>query len=779
MNGKCATASTLLQLVVLIVITAAVTASAYENPLNHQPIAFTENLGQWDNQVRFRAATDGITLWFTPGKAYYQFVKAFPAEGSPDLTISNGIDSAECMMISATFVGADENAEIVGDQQVDYKCNYFLGDKKFRWKTDVPNYEAIVYRGIYPAIDLRYYGNDTEMEYDFIISPGGDISDIQIQYDGVVNVAVNTDGQLEVTTIWGTIIEQAPYVYQPVGGGQTELTGSYRLISDNIFGFEIDGDYDPDYPVVIDPVLTYSSYLGGYLGDYGWGVQPAGDGALILVGATFSTDFPLEFPLQGTYAGEMDLYITKLDVDAGLIFSTFFGGTNREESPHTVVDDLGYIYIQGRTFSVDYPTHNAFDNDLTGNSDQFLLKLDPTGSAIVFSTYLGGIEDDMSGGICVDQYHCPYLAGITYSDDFPTVNPFQVSPSQGTEDMTVTKFSADGSSLLYSTYLGGSQNEQIKTIKVDADGYAYVGGYTYSRGFPIVNAYDSTFGGYQDAFLTKFVPEGNDVVFSTFLGGDLYNEWISDLDLDAAGNIYVVGATMSADFPLVNPFQSEFKGGTSVECDGFLAKFDPSGSALLYSTYLGGVEDDYCEAVDVDLHGYAHVAGYTYSYDFPLANPLFDVLTGVPSAIVATLSPAGNELPFSTYLGGSQGDLARSIFVDEVRNVHVSGYTLSPDFPLVDPFQSVRLGTRDAFVSVIEMGCCFGATGNIDYDPVDGVNGLDVVYLVNWLYKGSSAPACLGEADVDGDGYVSSGDAIYMVNYLWKLGPPPALCAPE
>jgi len=779
MKAKCATASTLLQIVIIFVLTAAVAADAHENPFGDQPIVFTENQGQWDNQIRFRAAIDGATMWFSQGKAYYQFVRPLPIDDPQGQLINPGIGGAECMMISATFVGASDKAQIVGDQQVAYKCHYFLGDKKFRWKTDVPNYEAIVYRGIYPAIDLRYYGDDIEMEYDFIISPGGDIGDIRIQYDGIESLSVSEDGQLVVITAWGTIIEQAPFVYQPVGGGQEDLAGSYYLISDNTFGFAIDGDIDPNYPVVIDPVLTYSSYLGGFLGDYGWGIQPAGDGCLILVGATFSSDFPMEFPLQGTYMGEMDIFITKLDLAAGLVFSTYFGGTNREESPHTFVDDLGFIYIQGRTFSVDYPTLNAYDNDLSGNSDQFLLKLDPSGSALVFSTYLGGTEDDMSAAIYVDQYHCPYLAGITYSEDFPTVNPFQISPSQGTEDLTVTKFSADGSTLIYSTYLGGNQNEQVKTIKVDASGHAYVGGYTYSRGFPIVNAYDDSFGGYQDAFLTKFVPEGNDVVFSTFLGGDLYNEWISDLDVDAEGNIFVAGATMSADFPLVNPFQDEFKGGSVVECDGFIAKFDPSGTSLLYSTYLGGTEDDYCEAIDVDLQGIAHVTGYTYSADYPLANPLFDVLTGVPSVIVASLSAAGNELQFGTFLGGSEGDVGRTLFVDQVRNAHVTGYTLSADFPLVDPYQSVRKGTRDAFVSVIELGCCFGQTGNIDYDEQDGINGLDAVYFVFWLWKGADAPPCLDECDVDGDGSVTTGDAIYLVNFLWKSGPSPAMCSPD
>ncbi len=770
---KYATASTLILAVLLLAIAGSPSRAESVNHSQNSSLYFTVNAGQWDRHVYFRSNTGDATMWFAKDGAYYQFGRQI-VESSPDPTAGRHSSYIECLKIKASFLNTGRNVELVGEGLLDHTSNYFLGDDPSRWQSNVPNFETIVYRGIYPGINLRYYENTGQMEYDFIVSPGGDPSRIQIRYDGVEAVAVNEQGELEVTTAWGTVTERRPYLYQEVDGATREVAGRYLLLNENSFGFEISGNYDPNLPLVIDPVLIYSSYLGGSSGDYGWEIELDESRDMYMTGQTFSADFPMQMPLQGVNAGNCDIYITKMALDGTLLYSTYFGGSLREETPQLALDDAGCAYVVGRTFSPDLPTYAAYDPTLYGNSDLFVLKLNSTGDALVFSTYLGGEEDDYAADIDVDPNHNAYVTSTTTSPDFPVVNPFQVSPSEGTDDLTLTKFSVAGDMLEYSTYLGGIQDDCCMGMAVDDAGCAYLVGFTYSRNFPLENAFDSSITGC-DAFLTKFMPAGNAVEFSTYLGGS-ENEWAESVALDNDGNIYLTGGTRSTDFPLVNPFQPDFMGGTTVGIDNFVCKFNPAASALVYSTYLGGTDDDFNEKITVDKYGMAFVTGYTYSVDYPLADPIYGTLNGGTDISVTAFSQDGTYLVFSTFLGGSGGEEGEDIAIDDLRNLHIAGYTGSGDYPLVNPFQSIKKGTYDAIVSVIEMGCCNEYTGNADFDEDDLLNILDVSYLVQWLYVEGPAPECEGEVDVNGNDIVGNDDLFYLIEYMWYGGPGPVPC---
>ncbi|UCE23351.1 MAG: SBBP repeat-containing protein [Candidatus Zixiibacteriota bacterium] len=742
---------------------------------------FTPNAGQWDDQVHFRASTDGATMWFAADGAYYQFVREVSPASPPDPRLQNRTRDSQSLFIKASFVGANQDVEIVGEGLLGSKCNFFLGNNPARWQADLPNYEAIVYRDVYPGIDLKYYGNDRQLEYDFIVSPGADPSRIQIRYDGAERVSVNGDGQLEVTTAWGTVTEMRPYIYQRDGGGYIVLAGRYRLLSDNSFGFELNDNYDPNLPLIIDPVLTYSSYLGGAYAQYANGVTFDSEGNIVIVGDTRSADFPLVNPLQGVLAGRYDLFVTKINPGTGdILFSTFFGGTETEQFPAVTLDATGNVVVSSYTDSEDIPTVNPFQSDLLGDWDAIIFKLSADGSTLLFSTYLGGTKVEYAGGIAVDASNNVYVCGITTSFNFPLQNPYCDEISGGDYDGFVTKFSPSGDALIYSTYLGGRDMEQLRSIAVNASGEAYVVGSTYSDDYPAVNALYQTQinqDGPTDAVITKFTAGGDNLVFSTFIPGT-EDEWFIDVALDESGTAYVVGSSESDDFPVVNPIQAERSGAGSDDiADVVVAALTGNGDALLFSTYLGGLGEDYGESIALAPDGGVFFTGTTFSYDFPTYNGLDFVMDGASDALVVRLNTTGTGIVYSTFLGGSSGEQGEAVAVDPNSNPCIVGSTYSADFPLANATQAIPGSTlySNVFVSMLG-GCCVGARGNFDGDPDDLLSILDIVYAMDWFFSGGDEPPCLDEADVDASGQVNIEDVVYLISYLFRNGPPPAGC---
>lgn len=431
---------------------------AKTNPSNFQisknitsmPLAFTANQGQWDEKVLFRANAAGATMWFSSDGAYYQFTRTIESEDgdpisivdkrfgmAPDDILDRKPKAVETMKIKANFVGSNANPVMRGIGEMDYKCNYFIGNDPNEWQTDVPNYSAVMYEEIYNGIDLKYYGNGKQMEYDFIVSPGADYSQIKIQYEGAESISINDNGELVVKTKWGEVIEQRPVIYQIENDSRIAVDGKYELMGDNSFGFELSSSYNPALPLVIDPVLVYSTYLGGSELDVGTSIALDGSGNAYITGVTNSTNFPTQGAYQTDQIGS-DVFVTKLNSSGNtLVYSTYLGGNLIDYASGIAVDSSGNAYITGNTNSTDYPTQGAYQTDLAG-SDAFVTQLNFSGNALVYSTYLGGNNYDEGKGIAIDDLGDVYITGRTESTDFPTMGEYQTFQG-GTDDVFVTK----------------------------------------------------------------------------------------------------------------------------------------------------------------------------------------------------------------------------------------------------------------------------------------------------------------------------------------------------
>ncbi|UCG62909.1 MAG: hypothetical protein JSV52_06390 [Candidatus Zixiibacteriota bacterium] len=755
------------------------------------PLVFTSNEGQWDDQVHFRANINGATIWFATDGVCYEFVRDVSgnneAPDRPDKTET----ALECLMIKSTLVGANTAAKVSGEGLLGYKSNYFLGSDPARWRTGVHSYEAIVYHDVYPGIDLRYYYNGRKMEYDFILSPGADPSVIQIRYDGVESVDVNEYGELEITTAWGTVTETCPYIYQQDDSGRRQLTGSYKLISENSFAFNLDDDYNPEMALVIDPVLLYSSFLGGNYTQTAYDNAIDTDGYVVIAGQTRSEDFPTVDPYQGELAGQSDVFATKINpVTSEILYSTYFGATNDEEAPRVALDSEDNICLVFRTNSPDMPTVNPFQSTLEGDRDAFVLKLSSTGDAVLAATYLGGDRVEYPWGITADNQGYMYVCGETDSRYFPLENAYSTENAGGETDGFVTKLSPSGDALIYSTYLGGSGSTGLTVADVDAlydiavndAGEAYVAGATYSPDYPAVNALFETMinkEGPTDAIITKFSAAGNTLVFSTFLGGT-EDEWIKDIEIDADGNLVIVGSVESDDFPTLNAYQTERCPGPDLGMAAvFMTRMAGDGSALLSSTYLGGCDEDFGEALGIGPTGNIFISGTTYSTDFPMVDPIYGALNGVCDVFLTKFDSSGSNVIYSTYYGGSSGDHGIGLSVDNNDWAHITGYTRSSDLPLVNPTQAngtTYPSGNDVFLAMIKGGCCRWLTGNADGDPSDRLDILDIGYAIDWLFRQGPALPCGAELDTDASGRLDIEDIVYLVNYFFKSGPEPLPC---
>jgi hypothetical protein len=679
--------------------------------LSSMPQIFTENRGQWDSKALFKAEAGGATFWYCRDEVVYQFTRdtdeliedGMPhgpemPEGIPD-KFNQPRYKKESMVLRAQFVGANPDAEIIGENRLSHNNNYFIGNIPSKWATDVPNYSSLTYKDIYPGIDLKYHGNGKGMKYDFIVNPGADISQIRIRYDGVNILTVTSNGDLQADTRFGLIYENIPSIFQENGTRKTELVGRYTIIEPGVFGFEAE-NYNPNLPLVIDPEIVYSTYLGGNNNDYGYGIAVDDSGNAYVTGYTTSTDFPTQNPYQTDQPCE-DAFVTKLSPSGNsLIYSTYLGGGSTDCGYSIAVDGAGNTYFLGSTLSADFPVMNAYDNTFNGGwNDIFVAKLSPSGDTLLYSTFLGGVSYDIGSSIAIDDDGDAYLAGYTASSNFPMVNSYDASYNGGAYDAVVAKLSPSGSDLLYSTYLGGNLTDHAFAIAADKSGNVYVTGVSGSANFPKVSSYDNQFHGLYDVFAAKLSPMisgSNSLVYSTFIGGADW-DWGLSIACDLVGNTYITGLTSSTDFPIVSPYDSSLNG----ENDAFVTKLSPSGDSVLYSTYIGGSGNDEGHSIAIDNIGNVYFSGYTNSSNFPLQNPIQTDQLG-DDTFVTKLSPTGASIVFSTYLGGSGYDNTNGIAIDAHGNTYVAGYTNSTDFPTVNAYDAAfNGGTYDAFVTKI------------------------------------------------------------------------------
>jgi hypothetical protein len=484
-----------------------------------------------------------------------------------------------------------------------------------------------------------------------------------------------------------------------------------------MIGFAIK-DFNQSLPLVIDPALKYSIYLGGSGRDISSGIAIDGSGNAYVTGSTDSTNFPITnyysgYIYQPRNAGSNDAFVTKLTSSGKIWYSTYLGGSDNDFGLDIAIDYRGNAYVTGSTYSRNFPTENAYQARYSGGADAFVTELSSTGDRLIYSTYLGGSHSDGGNSIAVDSSGSAYVTGCTYSSDFPKKEsnfnsdfPFYIPHAYqlrnaGGYDAFVTKLSPAGTRLIYSTYLGGSSDECANGIAVDSSGNAYVTGRTYSEDFPPENACQTVKRGRSDAFVTKLSGSGRTLVYSTYLGGS-DEDWSKSIAVDSSGSAYVTGETYSEDFPPENACQTAKAG----DRDAFVTKLSGSGRTLVYSTYLGGSDEDWSNSIALDSSGNAYVTGYTYSGDFPRVNAYQAEKGGQAAkaaiygdAFVTKLSSTGDRLIYSTYLGGIDLDGGNSIAIDGSGSAYVTGYTYSSDFPNAN--QAYFKGSVDTFIAAL------------------------------------------------------------------------------
>jgi hypothetical protein len=677
------------------------------NRYGELPLTFEANQGQVDARVKFLSRTSGYTLFLTGDEAVLTLRGRLPVTNKARVaktahTVQRGAAVPRAGALLMKLRDANPAAKVTGVDELPGTANYFIGNDPAKWRAGIPTYAKVKYEGIYSGIDLVYYGNQRQLEYDFIVAPGVDPRRISFDVRGAKKIQRDEHGELVLNMGDGEIRWRKPVAYQEKDGVRQDVSARYAVGVASRVTFEL-ARYDASRPLYIDP-LIYSTYLGGSGGENGLGsgngiaVDSAGNA--YVVGWTQATSFPTMDPIQAANAGSGDAVVSKLNsTGSALIYSTYLGGSENDGASRIAVDSEGNAYVVGWTQSTNFPTVNPFQAANGGAEcncyNAFVAKINPEGSALIYSTYLGGTDnDDFGYGIAVDGGGNAYVAGSALTTDFPvTSGAFQTTAPAG--GGFVSKFNSAGSALVYSTYLGG-QFSGATGIAVDSEDNTYVTGVT-SANFPVTpGAFQTTPGGGTDAFVTKLNPAGSALVYSTFLGG-VSSDSGSDIALDSADNAYIIGATQSTNFPTINALQPVYGGNG----DAFVTEINPTGSALVYSTYLGGSGYDFGNGIAVDNMGNTYVVGDTSSTNFPTANALQPRNAGNGDAFVAEINAVGSGLVYSTYLGGEYGDGGGEIALDENRNAYLTGSTASPDFPTMNPLQPTLRDVSNAFVAEI------------------------------------------------------------------------------
>ncbi|MHA2254292.1 MAG: SBBP repeat-containing protein, partial [Candidatus Kariarchaeaceae archaeon] len=653
---------------------------------------------------------------------------------------------------------------------------------------------------------LRYYMAKEGLKYDFIVHPGGNPKNIQVQFNDQVNLDIHSS-KVEIISATNPdhliMVDNELRVFQR---DETPIFASFKSESLRQYGFEI-ADFDLAQDLIIDPIwLGFSTYLGGSSAE--WGVDIVVDryGNSFITGKTGSADFPSKNAYQGK-AGGYDVFICKLNATGnGLVYSTFLGGGDTDSGVAIAIDDFGNTYITGNTLSTDFPTKNAYQTDQPGY-DCFITKLSPLGSEIIYSTYLGGSVQDYGNSITVDNVGNAYITGWTTSNDFPTKNSIQLYNASA--DVFVTKLNTTGNGLVYSTYLGGNSYDEAKSITIGTNESVYLTGETASTNFPVKNAYQMNNNGNKDVFITQINATGNGLMYSSYLGGSGF-DYGKGITMDRTASIYIGGSTTSTDFPTINGFQNSFGGGIT---DAFITKINASGDVIIYSTYIGGDGSENGQDIVVDDLGHTSITGETYSSDFPTKHAFQD-FQGESDVFVSALAidnfgsiyvigqsqsldfptinayqdnSAGTDLiafkisrdKFSSYLGGSDIDQGYDITIDSIGNIYVTGYTFSPDFPTKNPLQTFQ--TWDAFVTKLDaisyeiVYSTYLGGDATDYGKGIAVDDLGNVYVCGDTYS-SNFPILnpyqqdLGTADVFVTKLNSTGNGLIYSTFLGGIG---------
>ena len=675
------------------------------------PLSFEANHGQVDSQVEFLARGAGYTFFLAKSEVVLALQKA----------------ESPRAVVRMSLAGAHPSPRIAGEELLPGTVNYFQRGVTQRQVNQAPTYAQVKYEKVYPGVDVVYHGRQRQLEYDFVVAPHADPNQITMVFAGADRLEVDSNGDLVLHTAAGELRQPRPVMYQEIAGERRIVSGGYNYKGGQHVSFAI-GQYDSSLPLIIDPVITYSTYLGGnndethplYGASTGITVDAAGNA--YVTGVTASINFPTTSGVDRSRDGNFDAFVTKLSPTGTAVYSTYLGGPCEDMGRGIAVDGAGNAYITGRA-------HHGVCYPASEEPGVLVAKLSATGTVQYFYTFGGALADSSIGqAIAVDTAGNAYITGSTSSSDFPTTTgAFRRTYCGGyLADGFVAKVNATGTGLLYSTYLCGDDHESLNDIAVDAAGNAYIAGSTQSHDFPVVNAYQPVHPGGPvgvTGFVSKLNAAGAALLYSTYLGGS-FDTVVSGITVDAQGSAYVTGETAADDFPItpgvLQPTQRTWNCTWWICTDAFVTKFNPTGSNLVYSTYLGGNIDDAGNRIAVDTSGNAYVTGATTSLDFPLVNAFQTTNKGLTDAFIAKVNPTATQLVYSSYLGGgkragstatSEGaDTGLDIALDSARNVYIAGYTSSLSFPTTPgTFQPIAGGGNcflnepcgDAFVTKI------------------------------------------------------------------------------
>jgi len=681
------------------------------------PLAFEANEGQVDSRVKYMARGSGYKLFLTSSQAIMTLPAKRRASEVRDMMLNKrrgaaavrktarrrmqGASRSSMASVRMNFVGASKNSKLEADDRQPGILNYFVGKDRSKWRTDIPLFGRVRYRDLYPGIDLAFHGAGESLEFDYIVRPGGDASSIEVGISGADIVRLDPTGSLLLQTSAGSVELHKPVAYQTEGETREVIAANFEIDKDHRVSFRL-APYDHNRELVIDPTITYSTYFGGDFADYGISIAVDSSGNSYIAGATDSDAIP-GFP-NTTINQSFDAFLSKLNSSGTLINTTEFGGSGDDFPGGVAVDSQG-VYISGTTDSSDFPTtvgQTTFLGGVTnGANDAFAIKFTLTGG-FLWGTYIAGSDSDSGQAIAVDSAHNIYVVGETFSND-----------------------------------LGGA-----------------TGGVN-----PLPNGSAPNLGsgsGFDDGFIVKLNASGTSYALVSYIGGT-DGDLATGVALDATGNIYVAGETISTDLP-VTASVVQGQCGTDGNCnasasgpldDSFVVAIKANLSGYNYVTYYGGSDVDDALAIAVDAGGNAFITGTTASSDFPTQSPLQSSLAGSLNAFIAELNSTGTAVSYASYLGGNGSDVGLSIALDSGDNVYVTGQTTSTTFPMVNPTQATPSGSSDAFVSVygLSQGLMLFSTylgGGADEDQFEGSIGLDgsqKIYVTGDTTSGNGSTA--------------------------------------
>jgi hypothetical protein len=695
------------------------TEERIEQALGRLPLSFIENRGQLDPRVHYYVRGSGTSLFFTSRGVTYSLSGDVPGSHQTPVRRSDIGSTAggvpQRYALKLDFLDASPESAPEGWAEAPGVVSFFSGPEE-SWVTGVPTYRGIVYRDLWPGIDLVYSGTGSGLEYSFMVSPGADPSVVRLAYRGASDLALTEEGGLSIITPVAEIAELPPFSYQDIGGHRVAVRSTFSLQGvtpdgSPMFGFDL-GTYDPARPLVIDPVvIVYAGYIGGRDDDFGHAIAVDGAGNAYVTGRTGSNErtFPVKVGPDLTYNGDFrDAFVAKVDASGqDLVYAGYIGGIGDDEGEGIAVDDAGNAYVTGLTESDEDTFPVKVGPDLTYNDeyDAFVAKVDASGQALVYAGYIGGQHLEEGHAIDVDAAGSAYVTGVTTSGK--ATFPDKVGPDltfNGSSDAFVAKVQPGGEDLVYAGYIGGSFIDTPYGIGVDEAGNAYVAGRTDSSegSFPVTVGPDLTYnGGYWDAFVAKVRASGEALDYAGYIGGDGAEDAFG-IDVDAAGSAYVTGDTYSGEdtFPVrVGPDLTHNKGH-----DAFVAKVRPTGESLVYAGYIGGRDNDNGWDIAIDGAGNAYATGYTYSRSFPVKRGPDLTFNGEYDVFVAKVKASGAGLIYAGFIGGAGKDFAEAIAVDEAGNAYVTGWTESAEdtFPVTaGPDLTYNGGRWDAFIAKI------------------------------------------------------------------------------